>query len=133
MPTAGAIPHNACTLDAIRGGVGGVCEAGRVCGRYANSRRPEDLVEEFEVERTAGPGPGQDPASAGPDFNVAPTKAALVVLRRQVKDAEPQPQGQQAEQPEPGDPPATAADDEGEPTVDAALEALPEPKDPPAP
>ena len=35
-----------------------------------------------------GPGPGQDPASAGPDFNVAPTKPALVVLRRQVKDAD---------------------------------------------
>ena len=60
--------------------------AGGVCGRYANSRRPDDLVEEFEVERTSGPGPGQDPASAGPDFNVAPTKPALVVLRRQVKD-----------------------------------------------
>ena len=62
--------------------------AGGVCGRYANSRRPQDLVEEFEVERTSGPGPGQDPASAGPDFNVAPTKPALVVLRRQVKDAD---------------------------------------------
>jgi putative SOS response-associated peptidase YedK len=59
-----------------------------VCGRYANSRRPDDLVEEFEVERTTGSGPGQDPSSAGPDFNVAPTKPALVVLRRQVKDAD---------------------------------------------
>jgi putative SOS response-associated peptidase YedK len=65
-----------------------VWHAGGVCGRYANSRRPDDLVEEFEVERTDGPGPGQDPSAAGPDYNVAPTKPALVVLRRQVKDAE---------------------------------------------
>jgi putative SOS response-associated peptidase YedK len=113
-------------------GVAGVCEADRVCGRYANSRRPEDLVEEFEIERTEGPGPGHEPASAGPDFNVAPTKAALVVLRRQVKDAEPEPTAQ-GEQPEPDDSPAAAADDDGEPTVDAALEAAPEPRDPPAP
>jgi putative SOS response-associated peptidase YedK len=131
---------------AVGGGVVGVCEADRVCGRYANSRRPEDLVEEFEIERTSGPGPGQDPASAGPDFNVAPTKAALVVLRRQVKDAEPQAEpgarpdpGAQSEpvaQPDPDDAPA-AADDEGEATADAALEAAleaaREPKDPPAP
>jgi putative SOS response-associated peptidase YedK len=102
-----------------------------VCGRYANSRRPEDLVEEFEIERTSGPGPGKDSASAGPDFNVAPTKAALVVLRRQVKDDEPR--AERSEQPEPDDPPAAAADDDGEPTADAALEAAPEPKDPPAP
>jgi putative SOS response-associated peptidase YedK len=127
------MPHNPCTLDVIGGGVGGVCEADFVCGRYANSRRPEDLVEEFEIERTAGPGPGQEPASAGPDFNVAPTRAALVVLRRQVKDAEPQPQGERAEPPEPDDPPTAAADDDGEPTADAALEVSPEPKDPPAP
>jgi putative SOS response-associated peptidase YedK len=104
-----------------------MCEADGVCGRYANSRRPEDLVEEFEIERTAGPGPGADPAAASPDFNVAPTKPALVVLRRQVKDAEPE------AQPEPAGPPAAAVDDDGEPTVDAALAAVPEPKEPPAP
>jgi putative SOS response-associated peptidase YedK len=116
-----------------------VCEAGDVCGRYANSRRPEDLVEEFEIERTSGSGPGQDPAAATPDFNVAPTKAALVVLRRQVKDAEPQDQAEQADQgaaPDPDDAPA-AADEDGEATADAALEAAleaaPEPKQPPAP
>jgi putative SOS response-associated peptidase YedK len=117
-------------LDVIGTGVRGVCEAGSVCGRYANSRRPEDLVEEFEIERTSGPGPGQDPGSAGPDFNVAPTKAALVVLRRQVKDAEPEPTAQ-GEQTGPDDP--SAADDDGEAIVDAALEAEPEPRDPPAP
>src|SRR4051812_22870302 len=87
----------------IGAGVGGVCEAGGVCGRYANSRRPEDLVEEFEIERTSGPGPGHDPASAGPHFNVPPTKAPLLVLRRQVKGAPPQATGP-GEQPEPDHP-----------------------------
>jgi putative SOS response-associated peptidase YedK len=67
-----------------------------VCGRYANSRRPEDLVEEFEVERTDGPGPGQDPSAATPDFNVAPTKQAPVVLRRAVREEPVQPDGQAA-------------------------------------
>jgi putative SOS response-associated peptidase YedK len=93
-----------------------------VCGRYANSRRPEDLVEEFEVERTEDPGPGQDPAAAGPDFNVAPTKPALVVLRRPVKQ----------EAPPPADDAAQAADPDGEATADAALEAV-EPPEPAAP
>jgi putative SOS response-associated peptidase YedK len=108
-----------------------------VCGRYANSRRPEDLVEEFEVDRTTGPAPGQDPAGAGPDFNVAPTKPALVVLTRRVsRDAEaPGAEVPGAEAPEveapgaearvgsqPDDPPVVA-DDDGEPTADAALEA----------
>jgi len=92
-----------------------VWQAGPVCGRYANSRRPDDLVEEFEVERTSGSGPGQDPSAAGPDYNVAPTKPALVVLRRQVRD-EPAPA------PDPGDAPV-ASDDDGEATADAALEA----------
>jgi putative SOS response-associated peptidase YedK len=96
---------------------GRACEAGRVCGRYANSRRPEDLVEEFEVERTSGPGPGQDPSAASPDYNVAPTKNALVVLRREVKDETP---------PDTDDAPA-AADPDGEATADAALAAVAEP------
>jgi len=59
-----------------------VCD---VCGRYAASRRPEDLVEEFEVDAVAGEGPGADPTAEGvwsPDYNVAPTKLALVVLER---------------------------------------------------
>src|SRR4051812_3047170 len=95
--------HVHCTRDGVGGGVVGVCEADRVCGRYANSRRPEDLVEEFEIERTSGPGPGHDPASAGPHFNVPPTKAPLLVLRRQVKGAPPQATGP-GEQPEPDHP-----------------------------
>jgi putative SOS response-associated peptidase YedK len=49
---------------------------GRVCGRYASSRRPEDLVEEFEIveDRTPAPLPA--------DYNVAPTKEVYAVLER---------------------------------------------------
>jgi putative SOS response-associated peptidase YedK len=58
-----------------------------MCGRYAASRSPDDLVEEFEVDRVdAGtPAPGQDGPPDGtvaPDWNVAPTKTAPVVLER---------------------------------------------------
>lgn len=47
-----------------------------MCGRYASSRRPEDLVEEFEVvaPRVATP--------LAPDWNVAPTKEVYAVLER---------------------------------------------------
>src|SRR5215470_9232929 len=57
-----------------------------MCGRYASSRRAEDLVEEFEVEATGGDGPGLDPAGMQPDYNVAPTKTAPVVLERRPRD-----------------------------------------------
>jgi putative SOS response-associated peptidase YedK len=63
--------------------------AGGMCGRYASSSRPEDLVEEFEVDedRTAqftrsilvAP---QSPPAGEPDFNMAPTKQAPVILTR---------------------------------------------------
>ncbi len=47
-----------------------------MCGRYASSRRPEDLVEEFEIEedRVAVP--------LEPDYNVAPTKEVYAVVER---------------------------------------------------
>ena len=70
-----------------------------MCGRYASSARPEDLVEEFDVDqdRTGEPGRSllkapQSPPAGQPDFNVAPTKAAPVVLTRAPRgdaDAEP--------------------------------------------
>ena len=50
-----------------------------MCGRYASSRRPEDLAEEFEIDRgtlsetLAGP--------LEPDYNVAPTKPVYAVAR----------------------------------------------------
>ncbi|HET8602214.1 MAG TPA: SOS response-associated peptidase [Segeticoccus sp.] len=63
-----------------------------MCGRYAASTHPEDLVEEFEVdddrtdERTrsvlAAP---QDPPVGHPDHNMAPSKQAPVVLTRAPK------------------------------------------------
>lgn len=47
-----------------------------MCGRYASSRRPEDLVEEFEVVENRVPTPLE------PDYNVAPTKEVYAVLER---------------------------------------------------
>ncbi len=47
-----------------------------MCGRYAASRDPDDLVEEFEVERV------EVPARLEPDYNVAPTKDVYAVLTR---------------------------------------------------
>ena len=60
-----------------------------MCGRYASSSRPEDLVEEFDVDedrtgervRSILVTP-QSPPAGQPDFNMAPTKAAPVVLTR---------------------------------------------------
>ncbi|MCX4829237.1 SOS response-associated peptidase [Streptomyces sp. NBC_01016] len=53
-----------------------------MCGRYASSRRPEDLAGIFEIEKW-------EPEEAyEADFNVAPTKEVYAVLDRPVKDAE---------------------------------------------
>jgi putative SOS response-associated peptidase YedK len=52
-----------------------------VCGRYAASRNPDDLVEEFELDRVEVPEP------LAPDFNVAPTKDVYAVLTRPDRDA----------------------------------------------
>jgi putative SOS response-associated peptidase YedK len=70
-----------------------------MCGRYASSARPEDLVEEFAVDldrmgehaRSILVAP-QSPPAGEPDFNVAPSKAAPIVLTRAPRgeaDAEP--------------------------------------------
>ncbi|MEU8539078.1 SOS response-associated peptidase [Streptomyces sp. NPDC048717] len=56
-----------------------------MCGRYAASRRPEDLVDTFGVEKW-------DPQETlAPDWNVAPTKEVYAVLERPLKgeDADP--------------------------------------------
>ncbi|MGH3367168.1 MAG: SOS response-associated peptidase [Nocardioidaceae bacterium] len=47
-----------------------------MCGRYASSRRPEDLVEEFEVAQV------DVREKLEPDYNVAPTKSVYAVLSR---------------------------------------------------
>lgn len=50
-----------------------------MCGRYASSRRPEDLVEEFGIGSTELP-------RLDPDYNVAPTKEVYAVLERPPRD-----------------------------------------------
>lgn len=69
-----------------------------MCGRYAATANPDDLIEEFEIDadRTGDPTRSllkspQDPPPGTPDHNMAPTKQAPVVLTRAPKD-------------EPGDP-----------------------------
>jgi putative SOS response-associated peptidase YedK len=47
-----------------------------MCGRYASSRRPEDLVEEFEIDKV------EVTESLQPDYNVAPTKQVYAVVER---------------------------------------------------
>ncbi len=47
-----------------------------MCGRYASSRRPEDLVEEFEIEQS------EVREQLAPDYNVAPTKEVYAVVSR---------------------------------------------------
>lgn len=56
-----------------------------MCGRYASSRRPEDLVEEFEVEQA------ELPAALPVDYNVAPTKEVYAVLERPARPQEGRP------------------------------------------
>src|SRR5215212_11432627 len=51
-----------------------------MCGRYASSRRPEDLVEEFEIDKV------EVKETLAPDYNVAPTKQVYAVLQRQPED-----------------------------------------------
>ena len=53
-----------------------------MCGRYASSRRPEDLVEEFDIVETRIPG------ELEADYNVAPTKEVYAVVERPPRSAE---------------------------------------------
>lgn len=56
-----------------------------MCGRYASSRRAEDLVDEFEiVESRVG-------APLEPDYNVAPTKEVYAVVERPPSKDSPEP------------------------------------------
>jgi putative SOS response-associated peptidase YedK len=47
-----------------------------MCGRYASSRRPEDLVEEFEIEQS------EVKQTLVADYNVAPSKEVYAVVSR---------------------------------------------------
>ncbi len=59
-----------------------------MCGRYASSRKPEDLVEEFEIRTD------KVEEALAPDYNVAPTKPVYAVMERS-------PSPRDAEDPEP--------------------------------
>ncbi len=60
-----------------------------MCGRYASSRKPEDLIEEFEVVDNRV----QQPLEA--DYNVAPTKEVYAVVQRPPsRDSDEPPQRQ---------------------------------------
>jgi putative SOS response-associated peptidase YedK len=52
-----------------------------VCGRYAASANPDELVEEFEVDRV------DERERLEPDWNVAPTKDVPAVLTRRDRNA----------------------------------------------
>ncbi|MFL6135561.1 MAG: SOS response-associated peptidase [Nocardioidaceae bacterium] len=52
-----------------------------MCGRYASSRRPEDLVEEFEIDKV------EVKETLAPDYNVAPTKQVYAVVQRPTEPA----------------------------------------------
>lgn len=56
-----------------------------MCGRYASSRRPEDLVDEFDVVESRI----QD--ALVPDYNVAPTKEVYAVVDRPPSSDSPEP------------------------------------------
>jgi putative SOS response-associated peptidase YedK len=62
-----------------------------MCGRYASSRQPEDLVEEFEITLV----PDHVPRIEA-DWNVAPTKEVYAVVERPPRDEE----GTKATEPE---------------------------------
>jgi putative SOS response-associated peptidase YedK len=63
-----------------------------MCGRYAASANPDDLAEEFDVDvdRTGEPARSilvnpQSPPPGTPDYNMAPSKQAPVVLTRALR------------------------------------------------
>lgn len=65
-----------------------------MCGRYAASARPDELVEAFDVEEDHTDDPArsilarpQDPPAGAPDWNMAPSKQAPVVLTRRPREA----------------------------------------------
>jgi putative SOS response-associated peptidase YedK len=66
-----------------------------MCGRYAASARPDELIEAFDVEEDHTGEPvrsvlksPQSPPAGEPDWNMAPTKVAPVVLTRRPRGEE---------------------------------------------
>lgn len=69
-----------------------------MCGRYAASANPDELIEVFEVDVDASSEPTrsllvnpQSPPAGEPDFNMAPTKQAPVILTRAPRDSSAEP------------------------------------------
>jgi putative SOS response-associated peptidase YedK len=66
-----------------------------MCGRYASSRRPDDLVEEFRIDES------KVKETLAPDYNVAPTKPVYAVLERpphdRGEDSAERPEGEHAQ------------------------------------
>jgi putative SOS response-associated peptidase YedK len=62
-----------------------------MCGRYASSRRPEDLFEEFEVDAN------EVKETLEPDYNVAPTKPVYAVLERPARTGTPEQEPREAQ------------------------------------
>ncbi|MFP5347914.1 MAG: SOS response-associated peptidase [Actinomycetes bacterium] len=77
-----------------------------MCGRYAASRSPDDLVEEFEVVEDRTRDPESPPVS--PDYNIAPTKTAPVVLERRPRTGAVSEDGVA-----PSDPPGAGSEGDG--------------------
>jgi putative SOS response-associated peptidase YedK len=79
-----------------------------MCGRYAATANPDELVEEFEVDqdRTGDPARSilrspQSPPPLTPDYNLAPSKQAPVVLTRVPRDRRAEGDGGERDDPEP--------------------------------
>jgi putative SOS response-associated peptidase YedK len=68
-----------------------------MCGRYASSRRPEDLVEEFEIDKV------EVKETLAPDYNVAPTKQVYAVVQRPQRDQDRQDGAAQTDAPQESD------------------------------
>lgn len=78
---------------------------GAMCGRYAASAGNDDLVEELDIDLDLSTAPvrsvlkaAQNPPAGAPDYNMAPSKNARVVLARTPRGEEPEP-GPSAAQP----------------------------------
>ncbi len=69
-----------------------------MCGRYAATKNQAELVEEFEVELDASGEPtravmvhAQNPPPGEPDWNMAPSKKAPIVLTRSLRGSDEPP------------------------------------------
>jgi putative SOS response-associated peptidase YedK len=69
----------------VLGTVGGSCHDGGMCGRYASTKAPVDLAEEFTAVDAVTEKAGE---ARQPDYNVAPTRDVVAVVQRHPRDAE---------------------------------------------